>query len=40
MKNQYRNRTSPDPISKREPASKLYYDKKYNYPSIKKHRSC
>ena len=41
LKNQYRIKNLPDPISIREPCSKNYVDHKFNGPSlIKKHRSC
>ena len=34
LKNQYRIKNSPDPISIREAASQSYVDKKFNDPSI------
>ena len=34
LKNQYRIKNLPDPISIREPVSKNYVDKKFNDPSI------
>ena len=41
LKNQYRIKNLPDPISIREAASKNYIDNKFSDPSvIKKHRSC
>ena len=37
LKNQYRNKKLPDPISIKEAASKLFVDNKINDPSRKKH---
>ena len=36
LKNQYRIKSLPNPITIREPASKNYVDKLFNDPSIKK----
>ena len=36
LKNQFRIKNLPDPISSREAVSKDYVDNKFNYPSILK----
>ena len=40
LKNEYRIKKLPDPVSIREGASRKYVDNKFIDPCLKKHRSC
>ena len=40
LKNQFRIKNSPDPVSIREPASKYYVDNLFNDPSVLKNSAC